>query len=55
MCKYSNQSFFSQRVQKLFASIFVESKYRARLNDLKNSEFSLTYETFKPNYIDFNN
>jgi hypothetical protein len=43
----------SSRVQRLLSSIFVDAKSRPRLIDLKNSEFSLTYEASLPDYIDF--
>ena len=35
--KYSLEPPFSSKAQKLFASIFVDAKYRPRLADLKNS------------------
>lgn len=41
------------KAQKLFAAIFVDAKYRAKLWELKSSEFSLTYETMNPHFIDF--
>jgi len=39
-------------VQKLFASIFVDSKYRPRLADLLNSEYMLAYDFPTPDFID---
>jgi serine/threonine protein kinase len=51
--KFEQKSFFSVKVQKLFASIFVDSKHRARLWDLKTCEFSLSYEPSHPHFIDF--
>jgi carbon catabolite-derepressing protein kinase len=44
---------FSNKVQKLFASIFVDAKYRPRLNDLKTSEFFLSYDFAASECIDF--
>jgi hypothetical protein len=42
-CRFEQKSIFSVRAQKLFASIFVEAKYRIKLWDLRTSEFSLAY------------
>lgn len=36
-CKYNLDPIFSVKAQKLFASIFIDAKYRPRLCDLKNS------------------
>lgn len=41
--RYRAQPNFSSKVQKLFASIFVDAKYRPKLSDLLNSEFALAY------------
>jgi|688.fasta_scaffold777219_1 5'-AMP-activated protein kinase catalytic alpha subunit len=51
--KFEQKSFFSVKAQNLFSSIFVESKRRAKLWDLKTSEFSLSFEPSRPHFIDF--
>jgi serine/threonine protein kinase len=50
--RYRTQPTFSSKVQKLFASIFVDAKYRPRLSDLLNSEFALAYEFGNSEFID---
>jgi len=52
-CKYAIQPNFSNKAQKLIASIFVDAKHRPRLMDLKVSEFALAYESNRPHFIDF--
>lgn len=52
-CRFEQKSFFTGRAQKLFASIFVEAKYRVKLWDLRTSQFSLAYEPARAHYIDF--
>lgn len=54
-CKYAHQPSFSNRAQKLIASILVDAKHRPKLIDLKNSQFSLAYEPNRPHFIDFRN
>ncbi len=50
--RYRVQPTFSSKVQKLFASIFVDAKYRPRLSDLLSSEFALAYECGNSRFID---
>lgn len=52
-CKYNHQPSFSIKAQKLLSSIFVDAKHRVHLWELKASEFSLTYQTVVPHFIDF--
>ena len=52
-CRYYHHHLLSSKAQRLFTTIFVDAKHRAHLNDVKNSEFSLTYECLKPRFIDF--
>jgi hypothetical protein len=54
-CKYTQQSIFTAKAQKLFAAIFVDAKHRLRLWELRTSEFSLAYEPTRAHFIDFNN
>lgn len=51
--RYKQQPFFSAKVQKLFASIFVDAKYRPRFSDLALSEFLLAYDFGTSDFIDF--
>jgi hypothetical protein len=51
--KFGQKSFFSVKAQNLSSSIFVESKHRAKLWDLKTSEFSLSFDPSHPHFINF--
>ena len=52
-CKFRQHPSFSLKAQKLFASIFTDTQYRARLDDLQVSEFALSYEPAESHFIDF--
>ena len=43
----------SSQTQRLFASIFVDAKNRPKLEDLKQSQFSLSCEEVSSHFIDF--
>jgi hypothetical protein len=51
-CRFNSHPALSAMAQRLFSSIFVDAKVRARLADLRKSEFSLAYEVARPHFID---